>query len=176
MSYPIKSKKILYYSDSTFTRKLLKPTHVPTQEPYYPNNVFSATNEDKVSKEENNALAGPSAADYPFEARTEDAVYDESGVNDELKEEDLDDEYVDDKFEDEEDDGFNDEEDEFESGDEFKEEIDDDGFDDEEDEFEGDDKFKAERHNDGFDDEEDEFDDEDIDDELKNDNKAEDKG
>ncbi|MDG7055182.1 MAG: type IV secretory system conjugative DNA transfer family protein [Wolbachia endosymbiont of Menacanthus eurysternus] len=168
-TYPIKSKKILYYSDSTFTRKLLKPTRVPTQEPYDPNKVFSATNEDKVSKEENNAIAGPSVADYPVEAQTENAVYDESEINDELKGEDLDDEYVDDKFEDEEDDGFDDEENE------FKEERDDDGFDDEEDEFEGSDKFKEEGDNDGFDDEEDEFD-EDIDDELKNDNKAEDKG
>lgn len=175
-TYPIKSKKILYYSDSTFTRKLHKSTFVPTQEPYDPNKVFSATNEDKISKEENNAIAGPSAADYPVETKTEDAVYDESEVNDKLKEEDLDDENVDDKFEDEEDDGFDDEEDEFESGDEFKEEKDDDGFDDEEDEFEGGDKFREERDDDGFDDEEDEFDDEDIDDELKNDNKAKDKG
>lgn len=39
-TYPIKSKKILYYSDSTFTRRLIKPTRVPTQEPYDPNKVF----------------------------------------------------------------------------------------------------------------------------------------
>ncbi|MGL9732930.1 MAG: type IV secretory system conjugative DNA transfer family protein [Wolbachia sp.] len=116
-TYPIKSKKILYYSDSTFTRKLYKSTFVPTQEPYDPNNVFfSAINKDKINKKENNAITGSSTTNYPIETQTEDALN----------------EYVDDKFEDEEDDEF--------------------------------------------DDEEDEFDNEDIDDELKNDNKANDKG
>ncbi|MEM7616848.1 MAG: type IV secretory system conjugative DNA transfer family protein [Pseudomonadota bacterium] len=35
-SPPIKSKKIFYYKDSFFTRRLFPPTHVPEQEPYDP--------------------------------------------------------------------------------------------------------------------------------------------
>lgn len=51
-TYPIKSKKILYYSDTTFTRRLLKQTRVPTQEPYDPNKVLSAAaSKDKVNNE-----------------------------------------------------------------------------------------------------------------------------
>jgi type IV secretion system protein VirD4 len=34
---PIKSSKIKYFEDSFFTRRLLPPTFVPTQEPYNPN-------------------------------------------------------------------------------------------------------------------------------------------
>ena len=34
---PIKSKKIFYYKDRFFTKRLLKQTDVPTQEPYNPN-------------------------------------------------------------------------------------------------------------------------------------------
>ena len=34
---PIKSKKIFYYKDSFFTKRLMKPTIIPTQEPYMPN-------------------------------------------------------------------------------------------------------------------------------------------
>jgi type IV secretion system protein VirD4 len=34
---PIKSKKIKYYADRFFTKRLLKPTVIPTQEPYMPN-------------------------------------------------------------------------------------------------------------------------------------------
>jgi type IV secretion system protein VirD4 len=33
---PIKSKKIFYYKDSFFTKRLMKPTIIPTQEPYMP--------------------------------------------------------------------------------------------------------------------------------------------
>ncbi|WP_395462670.1 type IV secretory system conjugative DNA transfer family protein [Wolbachia endosymbiont of Cantharis cryptica] len=133
-TYPIKSKKILYYSDSTFTRRLLKQTRVPTQEPYDPNKVFSAAaSKDKVDNKENNAIEGPNTADYPVEAKAEDAVYDESEVDNKFEDEDIDDEDIDDKFEDgEDDDGFDDEEDEFEGDNELKEEKDDDGFDDDE--------------------------------------------
>ncbi len=35
-SPPIKSKKIFYYEDKFFTKRLLKPVFVPTQEPYDP--------------------------------------------------------------------------------------------------------------------------------------------
>ncbi len=34
---PIKSKKIAYYQDKFFTKRLLPPTFIPTQEPYNPN-------------------------------------------------------------------------------------------------------------------------------------------
>lgn len=34
---PIKSKKIKYYADKFFTKRLLKPSDIPTQEPYTPN-------------------------------------------------------------------------------------------------------------------------------------------
>jgi type IV secretion system protein VirD4 len=33
---PIKSKKIVYYTDKMFTKRLLPPIYVPTQEPYIP--------------------------------------------------------------------------------------------------------------------------------------------
>lgn len=128
-TYPIKSKKILYYSDSTFTRRLIKPTRVPTQEPYDPNKVFSAANKDKISnEEESNAIE---AADYPVEAKTEDAIYDEPGIEDGFEDEDIDDK--------------------FEGGDGFDDEEDDDGFDDEDskDEFDDDDEFEDEDKLDG---------------------------
>ncbi|KDB19666.1 type IV secretion system component VirD4 [Wolbachia endosymbiont of Glossina morsitans morsitans] len=96
-TYPIKSKKILYYSDTTFTRRLLKQTRVPTQEPYDPNKVLSAAaSKDKVNNEGNNVLEGRNSVDYPAETETEDAVYDES---DEFADEDIDDDDIDDKFE-----------------------------------------------------------------------------
>ncbi|WGJ62710.1 type IV secretory system conjugative DNA transfer family protein [Wolbachia endosymbiont of Frankliniella intonsa] len=128
-TYPIKSKKILYYSDSTFTRRLIKPTRLPTQEPYDPNKVFSSANKDKISnEEESNAIED---ADYPVEAKTEDAVYDEPEIEDGFEDEDIDDK--------------------FEGGDGFDDEEDDDGFDDEDskDEFDDDDEFEDEDKLDG---------------------------
>ena len=46
-TYPIKSKKIKYYEDKNFTKKLLKSTFVPTQEPYDPNKTKTATKENE---------------------------------------------------------------------------------------------------------------------------------
>ncbi len=141
-TYPIKSKKILYYNDSTFRRKLLKPTRVPTQEPYDPNKVFSTTSNGRVNNEESNAVEEkPNIVDYPIEAQTKDAAYDKSNINDKFEDEDIYNEDVDGKFEDEEDD----------------------------DEF--DDEFEEEKDYDRFDDEEDEFEDENISDKLKNNEK-----
>ncbi len=141
-TYPIKSKKILYYNDSTFRRKLLKPTRVPTQEPYDPNKVFSTTSNGRVNNEESNAVEEkPNIVDYPIEAQTKDAAYDKSNINDKFEDEDIYNEDVDGKFEDEEDD----------------------------DEF--DDEFEEEKDHDRFDDEEDEFEDENISDKLKNNEK-----
>ncbi|MDG7056155.1 MAG: type IV secretory system conjugative DNA transfer family protein [Wolbachia endosymbiont of Meromenopon meropis] len=101
-TYPIKSKKILYYSDSTFTRKLLKPTHVPTQEPYNPNKIYCTSNENKISKEKNTAIVSSNADDYAVATQGKDAAYDDkSEAENEFKVEDFEDEYTDDKFEDE---------------------------------------------------------------------------
>lgn len=50
-SPPIKSKKIKYYEDKFFTRRLLPPTIVPTQEPYDPNK-FQPAQKGKEKPEE----------------------------------------------------------------------------------------------------------------------------
>ncbi|QKX01792.1 TraM recognition domain-containing protein [Wolbachia endosymbiont of Cruorifilaria tuberocauda] len=100
-TYPIKSKKVLYYSDSAFTRKLLKPTHVPTQEPYDPNRIFSAASNNRVNNEESNAIEELND-DYPIEAQAKDTTG-ESEFDDELDDEDIDD-ALDDEFEKEKDD------------------------------------------------------------------------
>ena len=41
---PIRCKKIIYYKDPFFTKRLLKPTVVPKQEPYIPKNVAKKNN------------------------------------------------------------------------------------------------------------------------------------
>jgi type IV secretion system protein VirD4 len=51
-SPPIKSKKIKYYKDSFFTKRLLPPIAVPTQEPYDPRKHINATVEKKESDEQ----------------------------------------------------------------------------------------------------------------------------
>ncbi|QKX02377.1 type IV secretory system conjugative DNA transfer family protein [Wolbachia endosymbiont of Dirofilaria (Dirofilaria) immitis] len=128
-TYPIKSKKVLYYNDSAFTRKLFKPTRVPTQEPYDPNKVFSVSNSRVSDEEENDAVVeGTNTADCPIEAQAENEACDESEIDDKFKDGSIGNEGVEDKFEDEESDN------EFE--DEFEDEKDDDRFDGEEDEFE----------------------------------------
>ncbi|UAT43288.1 type IV secretory system conjugative DNA transfer family protein [Anaplasmataceae bacterium AB001_6] len=48
---PIKSKKILYYKDRTFTRRLLKPIFIPIQEPFDPK---AFANKSKDAMEESN--------------------------------------------------------------------------------------------------------------------------
>ncbi|XGA08796.1 MAG: type IV secretory system conjugative DNA transfer family protein [Wolbachia endosymbiont of Xenopsylla cheopis] len=50
-AYPIKSKKILYYSDKMFTRRLFKKTFIPMQEPYDPNNSSLRVKENKKDDE-----------------------------------------------------------------------------------------------------------------------------
>ena len=57
-TYPIKSKKIKYYEDKNFTKKLLKSTFVPTQEPYDPNNV-------KTTKKESEDIIPSIESDIP---------------------------------------------------------------------------------------------------------------
>ena len=55
-TYPIKSRKIKYYEDKTFTRRLLKSTFVPTQEPYDPEKIRGngSDGESEVVSEESN--------------------------------------------------------------------------------------------------------------------------
>lgn len=48
---PIRSKKIKYYEDKFFTKRLLPPTFVPTQEPYDPKK-YSSDNKSSVEEEE----------------------------------------------------------------------------------------------------------------------------
>ncbi|WFW29601.1 MAG: type IV secretory system conjugative DNA transfer family protein [Wolbachia endosymbiont of Menacanthus eurysternus] len=119
-TYPIKSKKILYYSDSMFTRRLLKPTSIPIQEPYDPDKIFSAiSNKNEANKKEGNNGVIMDSSTIDNEVQNE--VYnnsEEGGV-------DYEDECIDDMLFDDEEDGFNEEEDEFEDDDKFKMEVDD---------------------------------------------------
>lgn len=57
-SPPIKTKKIFYYKDPFFTKRLLDKTFVPTQEPFDPN---KAEKELEQELEENNDSAGEAA-------------------------------------------------------------------------------------------------------------------
>jgi type IV secretion system protein VirD4 len=50
---PIKSNKIKYYEDSYFTKRLIKPIPVPTQEPYDPRKAKDAMASKKANKEAN---------------------------------------------------------------------------------------------------------------------------
>jgi type IV secretion system protein VirD4 len=52
---PIRSKKIFYYKDTFFTKRLLPPVDIPTQEPYDPNKFAAkgSENEDNSSSQEN---------------------------------------------------------------------------------------------------------------------------
>ncbi|AHX04561.1 type IV secretory system Conjugative DNA transfer family protein [Ehrlichia japonica] len=76
-TYPIKSKKIKYYEDKNFTKKLLKSTFIPTQEPYDPNNI-------KPTKKENEDPIPSIESDIPENksdntenvTKEEDAIYD----------------------------------------------------------------------------------------------------
>lgn len=105
-TYPIKSKKIYYYSDSTFTKRLFKQTKVPVQEPYNPNKMSSTpVDTDKLNDEgDSKAIAQSDSIDYPVEAE-----YDESEKQDLQNKADIeDDEFEDDEFEDDEEDGFED--------------------------------------------------------------------
>ncbi len=49
---PIKSKKIKFFEDKTFTDRLLPPTYVPTQEPYDPSKHDPAVQEEEDDDEE----------------------------------------------------------------------------------------------------------------------------
>lgn len=104
-TYPIKSKKILYYSDSTFTRKLLKATHVPIQEPYDPRKIAAAVNTDKIDQEGNSDFIEESKAiDSSVEAQTQQNEPVKQDIDDQFQDEiddnEFDDEDIDDEFDD----------------------------------------------------------------------------
>ncbi len=130
-TYPIKSKKILYYSDSTFTKRLLKKTYVPTQEPYDPHKVLS--NNKEVIDDNDNDIIDESSNTIPASAKDDvynepdESRYDESKHHhkDESKyhrKDEFEDEKLDYEFEDDE---------EFDDEELDDEEFDDDKFDDE---------------------------------------------
>ncbi|NDB82724.1 MAG: type IV secretion system protein VirD4 [Alphaproteobacteria bacterium] len=48
---PIRSKKIFFYKDPFFTRRLIKPVFVPTQAPYDPSQVKDEMTEDAAAKQ-----------------------------------------------------------------------------------------------------------------------------
>lgn len=86
-TYPIKSRKIFYYNDNTFTRRLLKATKVPTQEPYDPRKVSpAAVNKDKIDDDDKiNAIEESKTIDQPVESQTqhnEDIDYELQDEND----------------------------------------------------------------------------------------------
>ncbi len=57
-SPPIKSRKIKYYQDKMFTKRLLPPTEVPTQEPYDPRKATEEIEKTAKAKAEREANEG----------------------------------------------------------------------------------------------------------------------
>jgi type IV secretion system protein VirD4 len=55
-SPPIKSKKIKYFQDKMFTKRLLPPSAVPTQEPYDPRKILDDREQSAQAKKEREAL------------------------------------------------------------------------------------------------------------------------
>ncbi len=119
-TYPIKSRKIQYYTDKTFTRRLLKKTFVPIQEPYNPNNSPLRTKEGK--KEDNDStIENTDALPSPDEAQKQNdnsvAIYEDESdqfEDEESIEDTSDEDYTEDDYEDSEDDtedNYEDEED-----------------------------------------------------------------
>ena len=52
---PIKSKKIKYYEDSFFTKRLLRPIQIPQQEPYDPRKAKNALAAEAIEESANTA-------------------------------------------------------------------------------------------------------------------------
>lgn len=85
-TYPIKSRKIKYYEDKFFTKKLLKSTFVPTQEPYDPDAArgggVDTVAEDVPTPEEGEQAAiahEESAQEQPQEQHGDGGGYEEFG-------------------------------------------------------------------------------------------------
>ncbi|WP_333023749.1 type IV secretory system conjugative DNA transfer family protein [Wolbachia endosymbiont of Pentidionis agamae] len=121
-TYPIKSKKIQYYSDSNFTKKLMKETFVPTQDPYNPLLAAVKAAEEKIEKVQG-SISTSDPIDHPVKAQDTDkeaAVY--SG-ND-MEEDDDDMEEDDDDMEEDDDDVEKDDDDMEEDDDDMEEDDD----------------------------------------------------
>ncbi|SBO32554.1 type IV secretory system conjugative DNA transfer family protein [Anaplasma phagocytophilum] len=94
-TYPIKSRKIKYFEDKTFTRRLLKSTFIPTQEPYDPEKIRGGVegeagivSEASENSEDLKALMGSSSAENPPE-RAEYGYEDDGDLVDREEFEDL---------------------------------------------------------------------------------------
>ena len=65
-SPPIKTRKIFYYKDPFFTKRLLPMTHVPQQEPYDPEKVGKR----KVKDGEDNSKDNEKSESKPSEGES----------------------------------------------------------------------------------------------------------
>ncbi len=65
---PIKCKKIFYYKDSTFTKRLLPQIDLPIQEPYDPRKENTKVEEAPDPEEENQSTSGESSGGVPATA------------------------------------------------------------------------------------------------------------
>ncbi|AHC38872.1 type IV secretory system conjugative DNA transfer family protein [Ehrlichia muris] len=135
-TYPIKSKKIKYYEDKTFTKKLLKSTFIPTQEPYDPNNIkpTKKANEDPIPSIESD-IPENKPDNTKNVMKEEDAIYnstetyyDENEDNDDDEDFNFDDldEYIDEEDYEDENEEYNDESEDYDYTTEEEEEEDND--------------------------------------------------
>ncbi|GAT79039.1 type IV secretion system component VirD4 [Ehrlichia ruminantium] len=147
-TYPIKSKKIKYFEDKNFTKKLLKSTFVPTQEPYDPNNIKPTykENENAIPSLESNI---PAKTDNQEHSMYESIEEEPDNYDDDFDFDDLD-EYTDEDYNQEFDDENYDQHDDMYDHklDIYKEDIDED--EDEEDDDETDDESNEEDIHDDY--------------------------
>ncbi|ABD45644.1 type IV secretory system conjugative DNA transfer family protein [Neorickettsia sennetsu] len=91
-TYPIKSKKIRYFEDSFFTKKILDPISIPTQEPFDPKKFEEKMRKEREAKEleENAPLAiDEDQALLEDESLLDDSDYEDGDFEDLDEEEDL---------------------------------------------------------------------------------------
>ncbi|KYH12718.1 type IV secretory system conjugative DNA transfer family protein [Neorickettsia sp. 179522] len=91
-TYPIKSKKIRYYEDSFFTKKLVDPISIPIQEPFDPKKFEEKMRKEREAKEleENAPLAiDEDQALLEDESLLDDSDYEDGDFEDLDEEEDL---------------------------------------------------------------------------------------
>ncbi|ACT69693.1 type IV secretory system conjugative DNA transfer family protein [Neorickettsia risticii] len=91
-TYPIKSKKIRYYEDTFFTKKILDPISIPTQEPFDPKKFEEKMRKEREAKEleENAPLAiDEDQALLEDESLLDDSDYEDGDFEDLDEEEDL---------------------------------------------------------------------------------------
>ncbi|QHD65394.1 type IV secretory system conjugative DNA transfer family protein [Neorickettsia findlayensis] len=91
-TYPIKSKKIRYYEDSFFTKKIVDPISIPIQEPFDPKKFEEKMRREREAKEleENAPLAiDEDQALLEDESLLDDSDYEDGDFEDLDEEEDL---------------------------------------------------------------------------------------